>query len=92
MNGMSTSTLWPSWSNLKTASLNIMESCIPKAVLPTRHNIPWLNKEIVHAIRKRNLYFRRARKSGNRDDQEKFKQLRNKVVAKLRPNILIQHV
>jgi len=68
-----------SWSNLKTASLNIMESCIPKAVLPTRHNIPWLNKEIVQAIRKRNLYFRRARKSGNRDDQEKFKQLRNKV-------------
>jgi len=26
----------------------------------------------------------RAHKSGNRDDQEKFKQLRNKVVAKLR--------
>ena len=35
-------------------------------------------------IRKRNLLFRRAHKSGSRDDQEKFKQLRNRVVSKLR--------
>ena len=73
-----------SWSNLKNTFLNIMESCIPKAVLPTRHNLPWLNKEIVQLIRKRNLLFRRAHKSGNRDDQEKFKQLRKRVVSKLR--------
>ena len=46
--------------------------------------LPWLNKEIVQLITKRNLLFRRAHKSGNRDDQEKFKQLRNRVVSKLR--------
>ena len=38
------------WSNLKNAFLNTMESCIPKAVLPMRHNLPWLNKEIVQLI------------------------------------------
>ena len=73
-----------SWSNLKHTFLNVMESCIPNAVIPTRHNLPWLNKEIVQLIRKRNLLFRRAHKSGNRDDQEKFKQLRYRVVSKLR--------
>ena len=72
-----------SWSNLKSSFLDIMDSCIPKAILPTRHNLPWLNKEIVQLIRKRNLLFRRAHKSGNKNDQEKFKQLRNKVVSKL---------
>ena len=46
------------WSKLKNAFLNTMESCIPKAVLPMRHNLPWLNKEIVQLIRKRNLLFR----------------------------------
>ena len=61
-----------------------MDSCIPKAVLPTRYNLPWLNKEIVQLIQKRNLLFKRAHKSGNKNDQEKFKQFWNKVVSKLR--------
>ena len=39
-----------SWSNLKSSFLDIMDSCIPKAILPTRHNLPWLNKEIVQLI------------------------------------------
>ena len=55
-----------------------------QSYLQLRHNLPWLNKEIVQLITKRNLLFRRAHKSGNRDDQEKFKQLRNRVVSKLR--------
>ncbi len=35
-------------------------------------------------IRKRNLYFKKARHSGDKSDYQKFRQLRNKVVAKLR--------
>ena len=73
-----------SWSHFKAIFMDIMEQCIPRTVLPERKNLPWLSKEIFQLIRKRNLYFRKARCSGNRDDYQKFKQYRNKVVAKLR--------
>ena len=46
--------------------------------------MPSLNKEIIQLIRKRNLYFRKAHRSGNDGDRMIFKKLRNKVVAKLR--------
>ena len=73
-----------SWSHFKAAFLSVMEQCIPQTVLPDRKNLPWLSKEIIQLIRKRNRYFRQAHSSGNSDDHLKFKQLRNKVVAKLR--------
>jgi len=41
-----------SWSHFKTTFLDIMEKCIPRAVLPNRKNLPWLNKEIIQLIRK----------------------------------------
>jgi len=46
-----------SWSRFKTTFLDIMEQCIPRAVLPNRKNL--LNKEIIQLIRKRNLYFKK---------------------------------
>ena len=63
-----------SWSRFKTAFLDVME----------QENLPWLNKGIIQLIRRRNLYFRKVHCSGNREDHEKFKQLRNKVVAQLK--------
>ena len=53
-----------SWSRFKTTFLDIMEQCIPRAVLPNRKNLPWLNK-IIQLIRKRNLYFKKAHRSGS---------------------------
>ena len=75
-----------SWSCFKTTFLDIMEQCIPRAILPCRKNLPWMNKEIIQLIRKRNLYFRKAHRSGNDGDRMIFKKLRNTVVAKLRHN------
>ena len=33
-----------SWEKLKAAFLDVMEQCIPKALLPQRRSIPWLTK------------------------------------------------
>ena len=73
-----------SWVNLKTAFLDVMEQCIPKSVLPQKRSLPWLTKEIIQLIKKRNYFYKEARRSRNNDDFLKFKQLRNKVIAELR--------
>ena len=62
-----------SWSCFNTTFLDIMEQCIPRAILPCRKNLPWLNKEIIQLIRKRNLYFRKVHRSGNNGDRIMFK-------------------
>ena len=49
-----------SWTNWKRAFMSIMEDCIPKAQLPNRRNLPWLTKEIVKSIKKKNYYYRIA--------------------------------
>ena len=81
---LNSSNIQQSWENLKAAFLDVMEQCIPKAVLPQKRNLPWLTKEIIQLIRRRNYFYKEARKSGSDDDFQKFKQLRNKVVAELR--------
>ena len=73
-----------SWSNFRSAFLDVMEQCIPRSVIPDRRNLPWLSKLVTQLIRKRNFYFKRAHRTGSIQDRLKFKQLRNKVVAELR--------
>ena len=73
-----------SWKRFKSTFLDVMEQCIPRSVLPVRNNLPWLTKEIIQLIRKRNHHFRKAKCSGDRDDYLKFRQVRNRVVAELR--------
>ena len=72
-----------SWLNFKLVFLNVMDYCIPKAVLPQRHNLPWLSKEIIQLIKKRDHHFKKAQ-HGSAADRAKFRELRNEVVAKLR--------
>ena len=71
-----------SWKRFKYAS--VMEQCIPRSVLPAKNNLPWLTKEIIQLIRKRNHHFRKANRSGDRADYLKFRQVRNRVVTELR--------
>ena len=80
------------WSLWHPGKLVTFQNCLlgcygtmhPQNCAPRQENLPWLNKGIIQLIRRRNLYFRKAHRSGNREDHEKFKQLRNKVVAKLK--------
>ena len=73
-----------SWSRWKEAFLAVMERCIPKAQVPKRKNLPWLTKDIVRLIRRRNYYYRRYQRSKCSKDKLKYQSLRNKVVNMLR--------
>ena len=64
--------------------LSIMNACIPSRHLPTRQNLLWLSTDIVHLIRKRNIMFRKAKKTMKFSHKSKYKHLQNKVVALLR--------
>ena len=68
------------WSSWRSKFLQVMETCIPQAVLKARRNLPWLNKSVVQAMRKRNLLFNTAKKSNSTSDWKKYKCIRNKVV------------
>ncbi len=57
-----------SWSCFKTTFLDVMKECIPRSVLPDRKSLPWLSKDIIQMIRKRNLYFKKAHHSGDKGD------------------------
>ena len=60
-----------------------MEKCIPQKILPSRrHNLPWLNKGIIQAIKRRNYLFKKAKTSAV--NEQKYRQARNKVVSLLR--------
>ena len=58
-----------------------MEECIPKKRLPSRKNLPWLNRKLVTSMKKRNLLYRRAKRSG---DFTKYKSAWNKLVSDIR--------
>ena len=64
--------------------MEIMEKCIPKGVLPRRKNPPWLTKNLLRAMRKRNSLFRRARKTNHPNHWKYFRAYRNKTVSMLR--------
>ena len=58
-----------------------IEDCIPEGVLSPCKNLPWLNKNLICAMRKRNQLYKTAKQSG---DFSKYKFARNRVVSKLR--------
>ena len=67
-----------SWDGWHAAFLNIMEKCIPRKALHSKSNLPWLNKQIKSAMRKRNGLFKITGYSAN------FRSARNKVTDLLR--------
>ena len=76
-----------SWINWREVFLSIMDLCIPHATLPTRKLLLWLTKTLVNAMKKKNYYFRKSKRSGDLHAFAKYKTLRNYIVmAFVRPN------
>ncbi len=44
-----------SWKQWHQQFMSIMSQTIPNSLLPSRRNLPWLNKSIVRSMKKRNL-------------------------------------
>lgn len=55
-------TSWKLWHH---QFLKIMSESIPNRVIRTRKNLPWLDKSIVNLMKKRNLLFKRAKRTGD---------------------------
>ena len=73
------------WSLWKTAFLDIMNNGIPQTTLPERRTCPLDDyKGVVQTIRKRNYYFKKAKRTGDTNAQDRYKQLRTSVVSQLR--------
>ena len=72
------------WSHWKEVFFDIVNICIPKSILPDRRSIPWMTKQIVQAIRKRNYYYRKARQTNCAIYLDKYKQLRSRITFMLR--------
>ena len=74
-------TLWSMWEE---RFMGIMEQYIPKATISPRRNLPWMNKHIRAKIKKRNVAYRKGRKTGCPSVWNKYRTLRNQVVSMLR--------
>ena len=70
-----------SWKLWHQQFMLIMAESIPNKVIPTRRNLPWLNKTIISSMKKRNLLFKRAKQTGN---YTCYKIARNRTLAQLR--------
>ena len=57
---------------------------IPQQTLKGRKNVPWLTKNIIRHMRKRNAAFHATKRSDRPEVATKYKKLRNKVVKMLR--------
>ena len=64
--------------------LSIMEQCIPKGVLPLKRNIPWASRNIRRIILKKNIAYRRYKRSRDTLSGQQYKHLRNRAVKELR--------
>ena len=60
-----------------------MDKYIPKVNLPDRRSLPWLTREIVNQIKKRNYYYRKSKRRGRPEDFKRYKNLQNNAVSML---------
>ena len=52
------------WSTWKNCFLQVMELCIPHSIARVRKNAPWINKQILNAIKKSDILFCTAKLTG----------------------------
>ena len=74
------------WLKWKARFLEIMHLCIPQPTVQSRRNLPWLNKQVIQAIRKRDALFRKAKWCKNSSIFQKYRAARNRVTALIRLN------
>ena len=72
------------WSALKNYFLQVMEVCIPNAIVKVKKDLPWLNHDIKKAIQKRDSLYRRLKRSGTPANRGKYSTMRNRVVYLMR--------
>ena len=65
------------WSAWQSRFCSIMEQCITKKVLPVCKHLPWLNPNLLQAIKRRNTIYRAYKRTGSLNKLTEYRFLRN---------------
>ncbi len=69
------------WTSL---FLQVMEMSIPYRTSSVKRTLPWITREVLKAIQKRNMLFNKAKRSKLPADERKYKSQRNHTLSVLR--------
>ena len=72
------------WILFKQCILDTIDELIPAKCIKNHQNLPWVNKDIRHKIKKRKKLYDHAKLTGNHSSWAQYKQIKNKIIAKLR--------
>ena len=72
---------WREWQNI---FLYIMSVCIPKKMLPSRKNLPWISNSILKAIRTRKRLFKAFKRTGCIHKLSQYRIARNRITNEIR--------
>ena len=65
--------MWLAFTNIL---INAMEKCVPSKLSSTRPTYPWINTEVRRAISRKNKAGRKARKTKNPKDRERYHKMK----------------
>ena len=72
------------WEHFTSTILESMDDNIPSRITSSKPSIPWINTNMKRNIRKKRKLYDKARKSGDPEHWDKFKQLRRKNDKEMR--------
>ena len=61
-----------------------MELCVPHSIVKVRKNPPWINKQVLNAIKKRDILFCTTKLTGKLSDRTKYNIKRNQLVGMIK--------
>ena len=71
------------WEALKSAIKDTVRTNIPSKSLRGKTNLPWINKKLKRAIRKKKRLYKKAKRTNDNEDWKRFKSFRKQVKIKL---------
>ncbi len=54
------------WERWHTVYMEILHRCIPRKVLPSKKNLPWISHPIIKAMKRRNQLYKKYKSSGSK--------------------------
>ena len=67
------------WASLKTAVTTALEQHVPSKMSSTRRTHPWVNTNLRRMMKRKQSAHRKAKKSGQTKDWDRFKKLQSEV-------------
>jgi len=72
------------WILFKQCILNTIDELIPAKCVKNHQNLPWINKDIRHKIKKRKKLYDHAKLTGSSSSWAQYKKIKNEITANLR--------